>query len=358
MRAFRPPASIHRWPFALLLLALAGCDSGWRKLEEDDLLRKPLLRLPGENIYTVASAPDGSVFVSTFGGHVYRRMPRGNEWTRVATAAPDPFGETPLLTLHAFSARGFVGMHGPRIYRWRQGQPLREEKTVLSDSTVFCGDYRSSVTLRAACGTEKETYVVGDHGNVLHYRGGAWRLERTPLISTKPDNLCEQSFATDLQAVGGADGWVYAVAGHVIRSRGDGRWEEVPPPADSVFMGAIVHHDGDLLFAVPRPSDARGAKGRMEIRLYRPGRRPGEWTVAARSPWPIARLESGTAYPGGPAVFFGFDGGRILVLEDGRVRAWWPATRRVLLRGAVPAGREVLVALNDYDTGLVVRLDR
>lgn len=355
---FRSPHSIHRRLILVLLLALAGCDNGWTRLEEDDLLRRPLLRLPGDNIYTIASAADGSVFVSTFGGHVYRRMPREEAWTRVATAALNEFGESPLLTLHAFSARAFVGLSRSRIYRWREGRPLREEKTVLSDSTVFCGDFRSHVELRAAWGTEDDTYVVGHAGNVLHYRGGAWRLERTPLTSTRPDNLCYQSFPTDLQAVGGADGWVYAGAGHVIRSRGDGRWEEVPPPADSAFVASIVHHDDDLLFSVPWDGDEPRDMLRRHVRLYRLGRRPGTWELVERSPWPISGLESARAFPGGPAVFFGFDGGRILVLEGGRVRAWWPASSRVRLRGAVPTGRDVLVAMNDYDTGLVIRLER
>jgi hypothetical protein len=90
------------------------------------------------------------------------------------------------------------------------------------------------------------------------------------------------------QAVGSADGWVYAAGGHVIRSRGDGRWEEVPAPGDSAFVAAMAHHDGELLFAVPRPSDERKAKGRLQVRLYRPGRRAGEWRESARSSWPLA----------------------------------------------------------------------
>jgi hypothetical protein len=342
----------------VLACALAACrDNGWTKLDEDDLLERPLLRLPDDNIYTLASAPDGSVFVSTFGGHVYRRMPRAHAWTRVASVGPDPLGAPTLLTLHPFSARGFVGMHFSRIYRWREGEPLREEKTALSDSTTFCGDFHSRVTLHAAWGTEDDTYVVGDKGNVLHYRRGAWRLERNPLTDGQPD-LCYRSFPVDLGAVGGADGWVYAAASHVIRSRGDGRWEEVPLPAGSAVITSIAHHEGALLFAVPRLSDESRAKARMQFRFYRPGRRAGDWAEAARSPWPVPILESGTAHPGGPAVFFGMVGGRIVVLEDGRARAWWHAVPGVRLRGAVPSGRDVLVALNAGETGIVVRLPR
>lgn len=352
--------SLRRLLMVLPVLAcvMAGCrDSGWRRLDADDLFGRPLLRLPDDAIYHIASAPDGSVFVSTFRGHVYRRMPRGDAWTRVAAVGASEYGDPTLLTLHAFSARGFVGVYNARVYRWRAGQPLREEKTVLSDSTARCGDFTAFVMLRAAWGTEEDTYVVGDNGNVLHYRGGAWRLERTPLADVQPD-LCYASYPVDLQSVSGGGGWVYAGAARLVRSRGDGRWEEVPLPGDSASVGALVYHDGALLVAVPRPSDEPAAGGRWQIRFYRPGRRPGAWTEAARSPWPLATLETGTAHPGGPAVFFGIDGGRIVVLEEGRARAWWQDTPGVRLRGAVPAGRDVLVALNDTASGYVVRLPR
>lgn len=360
----RTPSPLRRLlivlPALACVLAACGRDSGWRRLEAAELRRAPLLRLPDEQIYMIASAPDGAVFVSTFQGSVYRRMPGGGAWTRVAAAPRDAANPVSIFWIHPFSARGFVGTHASRVYRWREGQALREEKTVLSDSAARCGHASAGLMLQAAWGTEDDTYVVGERGNVLHYRGGRWQLERTPLTDAEPDR-CEGFAATDLEAVGGADGWVYAAGRRIVRSRGDGRWEEVPGPVrdTAAVVGAIAGHDGRLLFAVPRRSADPGAEGRMEIGFHQPGARAGTWTEVARSPWPFRGVQAATAHEGGPAVFVAMDNGRIIVLDGGRVRAYWPEEgRRPDVRGAVPAGRDVLLAVNDSLTGLVVRLRR
>jgi hypothetical protein len=341
-----------------VVIAACGREPAWTRLEVDELRSDPLLRLPDETIYTIASAPDGAVFVSTFDGNVYRRMPRGREWTRVATLTR-AYEQAALLAIYPFSARGFVATEFSRIYRWREGQPLREEKTVLSDSARACGDFTSYVTLSDAWGTENDTYVVGGHGNVLHYRGGRWRLERTPLTDVQPD-LCYESYGTDLVAAGGADGWVYAAGRRIIRSRGDGRWEEVPGPGrgdTTAAVGAITNEGSEMLFATHqwRGHDWAEPEGKRTTRFYHPGPRPGTWTEAARLPTNNPGVDEGTQRPGGPAVFFG-NGGHIVLVDGGRVRAWFPGSGRV--RGAVPVGRDVLVAVNDSATGLVVRLPR
>lgn len=351
----------------LLWMAVAACgEKQWTRLEVREMRRDAVLHLRDDTGDAIASAPDGSVFLTTHGGSVYRRMPGAREWTRVATAPRlDPAGplyaEPKLGTIHAFSARGFIVLDFQRIYRWREGEPMREEKTMFSDSTTHCGDFRSRLRLRAAWGTEDDTYVVGEHGNVLRYRGGQWRLERTPLSDVQPD-LCMESFGTDLVAAGGADGWVYAAGRRIVRSRGDGRWEEVPGPGrgdTTAAVGAITNDGDEMLFATSqwRGDDWAEPEGKRTLRFYRPGSRPGAWTEAARMPATTPGVDIGAQHPGGPAVFYRGDGGHVVVLDGGRARGWFLGSSG-RIHGATPAGRDVLVAVNDSGGGYVVRLRR
>lgn len=317
---------------ALLACGLAACgrEAPWTQLDVAELRDDALLRLTGEGIHAIASAPDGAVFVSTSSGSVYRRMPRGREWTRIGTAQSGSGGPA-RLSIHAFSARGFVATEFSRIYRWREGEPVREEKTALSDSTAGCGDFTADVWMNAVWGTEDDTYVAAGHGNVLHYRDGRWRLERTPLTDVQPD-LCYESYESDLTAIGGADGWVYAAGRRIVRSRGDGRWQEVRGPGrgdTAAAIGGIASADGGMLFAAS---------------LWR-----GHYR---------AEPDSAAAHSGGPAAFFSSGGIWLLTVRGRRVHAWWPKDGRTRLRGAAPAGTDVLLAVNDSLDGLVVRLPR
>jgi hypothetical protein len=354
-------ASLHLFVVALsFTLTACGREARWTRLDVAELRRDPLLRLPNEPIVTLASAPDGAVFVSTFQGNVYRRMPGGGAWTRIGTA-PNSIGRPAQLTIHPFSARAFVATEFSRIYRWREGEPIREEKTVFSDSLVGCGDFSSFIWLRAVWGTEDDTYVAADHGNVLHYRGGRWTLERTPLTDVQPDP-CVESFASDLMAIGGADGWVYAAGRRIVRSRGDGRWQEVRGPArgdTTAAIGAIASQDGGMLFAAAlwRGHDVAEPTGRAAMRFYRPGQE-GEWTEVTRAPPPARYASVVQAHERGPAVFFSWGGTWMTVVDGRRVRAWWPKDGHTDLRGGVPVGRDVWIAVNDSVTGLVVRLPR
>ena len=82
---------------------------------------------------------------------------------------------------------------------------------------------RRAVT--AAWGTEVDTYAVGGQPAVMHYRGGAWRLEP---VGAEPADLCGMPPVSALVAVavaGGGDGWVYAGRDPIVRV--DGRWQIV-----------------------------------------------------------------------------------------------------------------------------------
>lgn len=342
-----------------IIVLLAACErapAGWIRLEGEQL-GDQVLRLPEEQIYAIASAPDGTVFVSTFAGDVHRRLPGEEAWARIIDL-PAQTEQGPLLGIHAFSRGHFIAVDGWRIYRWREGGPVLHEKTAVSAASEHCGDFTARLLLWAAWGGEDDTYVVGDHGTVLHYAGGAWRLEPTPLSREAP-GMCFAAYATDLLAVGGADGWVYAAGQRVLRSRGGGAWEEVPGPGrgDTIAsIRTIASGDGGMIFGA---SSGLGERYADEyVRFYRRGRRPGEWREIARMP-PAALpgLTGGAAHAGTPAVFFSFEG-RVAVVRGGGVRSYTVPGGRLRLRGAVPAGRDVLVAVNDSVTGLVYRLPR
>lgn len=338
---------------------LAACEpagsAAWTRLDAARM-GDVLLTLPDEMIYEIASAADGTVFVSTFGSDVYRRLPGDTAWTRIIDLAPAAEGQGPMLSIHPYSRGSFIALDGWRIYRWREGQALRQEKTEVSAASARCGDFTARLLLWAAWGREDDTYVVGDHGTVLHYRNGAWRMEPNPLRAESP-SMCYESLPTDLMAVGGADGWVYAAGRQVMRSRGDGVWEKVTPPGagDSLSIGAIASERGGMLFAAAPLGDARIPQ---PLRFYRRGRREGEWRgVALMPPAASPGMHKASAHPGGPSVFFSWEG-RVAVVRGGAVRSYYAPPGRVRLRGAVPAGRDVLVAANDSVTGMVVRLPR
>jgi hypothetical protein len=354
------PRSVRRRLLVLLpalaaLLASCGRDGGWTRLELEHL-RNVQLRLPDEQIFEIASAPDGAVFVSTFGGDVYRRRAAGGKWSRVLHLPIQEF-DPPLLQLHAFSERSFIGIEGSRAHRWREGQPLRQERLGIAADSVHCGDFTPRLTLYSVWGPEDDTYAVGGHGVVAHYRDGAWRREPNP-VSAWSTSPCYGSAA--LLAVGpGADGWVYAAGTQLIRTRGDGRWETVPgpgAPADSVQVSAITRDArGPLVAARPAASKA---EDRLRTRFYRPGGRAGEWREVGRMAPAGPYLDDVAAHPGGPVVFWGWEG-LIAVLDEGRVRrGWWYPATSYRVRGAVPVGDEVWIAINDGPNAFVVRLPR
>lgn len=341
----------------VFLACAAACGDAevWTLLEVQPHLRDVQLRLPDEPIFEIASAPDGAMFVSTFRGNVYQRRAGGGGWHRVMHVPPH-VTQPVLLALHAFSERSFIAIEGPRIYRWREGQPPRLDYRPTAADSTDCGDFVAQRKVTAVWGTEDDTYAVGGQLAVLHYRGGAWRLEP---VSAQPPDLCGQPPATGMVAVaGGADGWVYAGGQQIIRSRGDGVWEAVRAPRQgdtTVSTGAMARDGGGLLLTGwPRVRDSVAAR---EQRFYRPGRGAGEWREVARVPSGITGLDEATAHPAGPAVFFSLEG-LVAIVRGNRVRGYFASPNRIPLRGAVPVGDDVMVALNDGPDGYVVRLPR
>lgn len=342
---------------AALLPFAAACGNAevWTLLEVEAHLRDVQLRLPDEHVFEIASAPDGAMFVSTLRGNVYRRRAGGGGWRRVMHVPPH-VSEPGLLALHAFSERGFIAIEGPRIYRWRDGQPPRLDYRPTAADSVFCGDFVAQRKVTAVWGTEDDTYAVGGQSAVLHYRGGAWRLEP---VSAEPPDLCSRPPETGVVTVaGGADGWVYAGGRQIIRSRGDGVWEAVRAPRQgdtTVSAGAMARDGGGLLLTgLPQVRDSVAAR---EQRFYRQGRGAGEWREVARVPSGITALDEATAHPAGPAVFFSLEG-LVAIVRGNRVRGYFASPNRIPLRGAVPVGDDVMVALNDGPDGYVVRLPR
>ncbi|HEX8245203.1 MAG TPA: hypothetical protein VF541_16950 [Longimicrobium sp.] len=333
--------------------ALQACGDGDtrpRALDVGDL--EVVHRWPRRYISMVASSPDGAVFVS-FDSSLWRG--RGRRWERIA-ATIDPGGRGWPLRMYAPSRRTLFAVGGPFVYRWDEGRGLRVESTPVDTQSVSCYDFGSGERLEAVWGRgPDDVYAVGHHGLIVHWDGRAWRLEPNPLRARAP-SLCWEAFSTDLRAVGGTDGEVFAAGGSVLRRTRRG-WVEVPRPVvgpDTGFVYAVAGTGRGVWFGGhgyrPIPGVPHGTSGGWLLRDWR-----GRWRAWSLYERGIGEIHGGSAHAGGPAVFWGYSH-QVVAVHGHRVRLY--SLRGLRVRGAVPVGQDVYVAAIVGDTSIIARLPR
>ncbi|MBB4634817.1 hypothetical protein [Longimicrobium terrae] len=314
-------------------------------------------RLPDDTPYALAASPDGALFLSTMTGAVYRGESGGSDWLKIAQVVPADFG-SPHLQLQAFSRSSFFAVAGSRVYQWTEGGSLREHDIPTADSTEFCSDYTATVQLRDMWGRdERDVYVVGTHGTILHYDGASWTLELHPLHA-RALSLCEASLGTDLHVVGGDAAGVYAAGSSFIRKSHAGRWEEMPRPEGeqtSGLISAVVALPGGVLYAggdFQRFGDEPPYRFADPARLFR--LRAGRWDVLTPRLQSVHALRGGSAQLDGQALFWN-EHGDIVIVRDRSVRLF-RVSEIGRLRGAVLNGRDLYITASAGDTAVVVRL--
>jgi hypothetical protein len=317
------------------------------------------LRVPGDAVYAMSGAPDGALFVSTFGGAVYRRVSPGAPWTRVVPPHAEAGADAPLLQIGAPSGRAFFAIAGSGLYRWDEAGGLRREGAPVTDSTASgCAHLLGAAALQAIWApSEGEAYAAGRNGVVLHFDGTRWVRERTPLGASVPPR-CDAVPGADLLGVGGSPAGVYAAGARVIRRTAAGVWE--------LSSGPGVGRARAETFAMASPPGAAPLFGVAVIApgsemvdryaFYRPGGPGRPWTrVAEAPPRELLDLAWGATTPGGGA-FWGH-ANVVVVVDHGKSRlVRLPLSRPV--RGVAVAGGRMYVATNAGDTALVLALRR
>jgi hypothetical protein len=339
-----------------LVLAAGGCGkepAGPREVRDAAVV----LRLPGDALFSMTSAPDGTLFISTFGGALYRSRDEGRRWDRVAQQ--DSGSEPALLRLYAPTRTTLFAVQSghPEVYRWDEGKGLRRERTPVAGRWLSCGHTLVSASLVGVWGrSEREVYAIGWNGVVLRYDGARWAEERNPLSDSA--GPCDDEPGARLEEVGGDDRYVYAAGSRTIRRSRGGSWELLPPvhrPGEVSAVRGIATGDAGPVFG---GSFSGAGPATDPMRLFRPVPHPG----AAGSGWemlwaggPYVELfEAGTSAPGSPPVFFDMASPNLFVLHGRRLRRY-RAPELSGIRGAAVVGRHLVVAGGRDTTALVVR---
>jgi len=317
-----------------------------------------VLRLPLRDIFSLAASPDGALFVSTFQGEVYRAPPgQPAAWTRIVQQPSS--GGFVLERLFAPSAHTFFAISGSHTLRWDEGMGLREDRTPLSDSVVFCGDFFTGPHLEDIWGrNDHDVFAVGDHGLIVHYDGRGWTVVPNVLSAVAP-SLCYESDDTDLYAVGGDASQVYAAGYSVIRRAGNGEWVSVSRPVGSNLGGdvrGVAAQAGIVLLGggeFERSGNYPNYQFTDPARLFLVAAARWESLLGANPP--LFELSGGSAQPGESAVFWGYDGG-IAVVTGASVRMISITAFGSQLRGAVAVGGSVYATGMLTDADVVVRL--
>ena len=343
--------------FAIVLAAgAASCRKeprGARELRDAAVV----LLLPGDFPFGMASAPDGTLFLSTFGGALYRSRDAGRGWDRVAQH--DTGSEPALLHLYAPSRTTLFAVQSghPEVYRWDEGKGLRREQTPVAGHWFSCGHTLVSASLVAIWGrSAREVYAIGWNGLVLRYDGVRWDVERNPLSDSA--GRCGGP-GTRLEGVGGDDRYVYAAGMRAMRRSPGGSWELLPsaqrPGELSAVRGIATGHGGPVFGGIFQMAGVGSAAD--PIRFFRPVPRP----TAGRSGWEVLWaggpyvefLAAGTSAPGSPPVFFDRASSNVFVVDGRRLRRY-RAPGLTGIRGAAVIGRHVVVAGERDTTALVV----
>ncbi|HEY0151802.1 MAG TPA: hypothetical protein VGB92_07390 [Longimicrobium sp.] len=344
----------------LLALVLAAGACGEEPARPRELRDAAIvLRLPDDALYGMTAAPDGTLFLSTFRGAIYRSRDAGRGWDRVSQQQ-DTGSEPALLYLYAPSRTTLFAVRsgGSEVYRWDEGKGLRPEPTPVAGRWHSCGHTAASASLIGVWGrSAREVYAVGMDGLVLRFDGARWAVERNPLSDSA--GPCGE-WGTRLEAVGGDDRYVYAAGSRTMRRSQGGSWELLPrahrPGEVSVVRGIATGDGGPVFGGIFQKPSVGSAAG--PIRLFRPVPQPRAGGSAWEMLWAggpyVEMFEVGTSAPGSPPVFFDMASPNIFVLDRRRLRRY-RAPELTEIRGAAVVGRHVVVAGGRDATALVVR---
>ncbi len=348
----------HRFRFAATvcagLIAVGACRTV-RQPTAPELTIAPVFRLPGAAIDFIAASPDGFVFVLTRSGDIYRSGQNGSSPWRLITQTPRHFvtrGPAAIPIFAPLTQREIRVYASTWVLRWDEGTGWREDTAQFADRSLWCGDYGVHLGVNGAWArSDSDVYLVGRNGRVIHIEGSDWRIEPTPL-SAAGKNPCFDTWAQDLQAVGGDDSTVYAGGGSLIRRLGDGTWHDVPLPARSgyyAYVGGIAQTSNGPLFAIgyARHDSNNG----QSVSLWRLA--PNGWQRVAQGPPTFYQADHGSG-DGRDVAEFSAYWGSMIVVKGGRVRMWDLGTFQ--FRGAAAAAGAVFVAGRVHDTAMVARL--
>src|SRR5215203_1441626 len=173
----------------------------------------------------------GAAIPGAPGGRLYRWL--DGEWVDWRTAPDhadrtfvldvDPAG---VLWLCAYSPTDESTYGGLRVRRY-DGRRWRED-------LVAPGIWPQAMDMVSP----GEGWIGGNHGNLLHYTGGRWRLETLELDKAAREGLNILA----LKMAGSEDGWLAGRQGLVARYR-QGRWRVIPVPA---AMRTVIFYDLDV----------------------------------------------------------------------------------------------------------------
>ena len=353
-----------RWLVAGIaaVFVAAGC----RKVPTGPpVLRSPevVLRLPGDLPFSMTGAPDGTLFLATSRGSLYRSRDGGRAWEHIARQTrAELCCDPPLLYLYAPSRTTLFAVEYARaeVFRWDEGKGLRRESTPVSGRWRGCHHGQASASFYGVWGrSAREVYAVGGHGLVLRYDGERWAVEPNPLSASAPD-VCGAAYEATLRAVGGDERYVYAAGVRIMRRSRDGPWEMLPPaerPGEISGVEGITSGSAGVVFGGTFHTRNVGAAS-DPLRFFRPVPR----VTAAASGWEnlwtggpyIEFLEAGTSGPTGPSVFFEMSSPTVLLVDGRRVRRLRVAELSEIW-GAAVAGRHLVVFGSRDTVALVVR---
>jgi hypothetical protein len=345
-----------------ILYVVVGC----RKVPmEPPALRSPevVLRLPGDAPFSMTGAPDGTLFLATFRGSLYRSRDGGRAWEHIARQVQAPLCcDPPLLYLYAPSRTTLFAVEYGRaeVFRWDEGAGLRRESTPVTGRWRGCHHGQASASFYAVWGrSSREVYAVGGHGLVLRFDGERWVVEPNPLSASAPD-ICDAAYEAILRAVGGDERYVYAAGLRIMRRSRDGPWELLPPaerPDEISGVEGITSGSAGVVFGGTFHAKNVGAAS-QPLRFFRPVPRVDAASSGWENLWaggPYTEFfGAGTSAPRGPAVFFERSSPTVLIL-DGRRLHRYRVEELSEIRGAAVAGRDLVVFGSRDTTTVVVR---
>lgn len=256
------------------------------------------LSLPGGFVFPLSSAADGTLFAWGSSGLLRSSAGEPRRWDLIATP-PDFI--TKLFAITDDEVYALTRQCGA-VYRWRGSDGWRQVAQITESpmQAVDCPMLNSIWGRNSA-----DIYVVGVRGTLVHYDGHAWTQEATPLDSsvTTPDS----PFDSYLWGVAGNSSTVYAGGARLIRKQGDGAWELIPFPSDSVARcgySAVAADQSQGLFGF---GPCISTLGQAELRIVQPN---------------VGRevdFQGGTAAPEGEAVLWSY-AGFVAIMSEGRLQ--------------------------------------